>query len=214
VTTPTSERWRSRWPTQEAAQKYLRTITDLTRRGEMAAFLGLELPSYKVNTDFPPLPPMQVMRFTPVPETVPGNLTLFLRWGPSINHYWRHVLIRCKPGKPGTPPYRVQVMISAEGRQYRKAVLENIQKLREHQPHSAPPGARLAVTLTLFPPNRRAIDIDNRIKAVLDALTHAEVWADDSLIDELTVVRGEVVKGGQIRVTITPLTSTLFEASQ
>ena len=37
------------------------------------------------------------------------------------------------------------------------------------------------------------------------------VWADDSLIDELRVTRGPVTPGGQVHVTITPLTATLFE---
>ena len=75
---------------------------------------------------------------------------------------------------------------------------------------AAPPEARLLVALTLHAPTRRSIDIDNRIKAALDALTHAQVWADDSLIDRLTVVRGEVTPGGRVDVVITPLTNTLF----
>ena len=40
------------------------------------------------------------------------------------------------------------------------------------------------------------------LKATLDALTHAGVWLDDSQIDLLSVERAQVVKGGELRVTI------------
>jgi crossover junction endodeoxyribonuclease RusA len=45
-------------------------------------------------------------------------------------------------------------------------------------------------------------DIDNRVKAALDALTHAGVYDDDSQIDELFVARGDIVKGGRCQVMV------------
>lgn len=63
----------------------------------------------------------------------------------------------------------------------------------------------VAVTITLHAPDKRIRDIDNYIKATLDALTHAGVWKDDSQVARLTVIRGKVVKGGLMKVDISPL---------
>lgn len=144
--------------------------------------------------------------------TLDGGALLFaLPWGPSINHYWRHILKPCKPKNPGAPPYYVKLLMSEEGRMYRLNVRTSLDTYRAHAPFVTPPGARLAVHLTLCAPTRRSYDVDNHVKACLDALTHCGVWADDSLIDELRVTRGPVTSGGQVHVTITPLTTTLFE---
>lgn len=48
---------------------------------------------------------------------------------------------------------------------------------------------RLQVWITLHFANRRRTDIDGRIKAALDALTHAHAYGDDGQIDKLTVER-------------------------
>lgn len=61
---------------------------------------------------------------------------------------------------------------------------------------------RLALWLVVQAPDRRARDLDNTVKAVQDALTHAGVWLDDSQIDRLLVERGPVVKGGMVSVTM------------
>jgi crossover junction endodeoxyribonuclease RusA len=55
---------------------------------------------------------------------------------------------------------------------------------------------RLSVFLGLYSPTRRAYDIDNRVKAVLDALQHAGVYEDDEQIDRIEIVRRPVLKGG------------------
>jgi crossover junction endodeoxyribonuclease RusA len=54
----------------------------------------------------------------------------------------------------------------------------------------------------LFPPDRRKRDLDNYMKGLLDALTVAELWTDDSLVDQLHIFRGEIVSGGSVRVEI------------
>jgi len=51
-------------------------------------------------------------------------------------------------------------------------------------------------TVVLFVPDRRRRDLDNYMKSLQDALTHAGLWDDDSLINHLDVYRGEVIKGG------------------
>lgn len=110
-----------------------------------------------------------------------------LPWPPSINHYWR----RAKQGG---------MMISAEGKRYRADALAAVwsQGRKRH-------AGRLAVVIFVQPPNRIRRDIDNLLKAPLDALTHAGVWDDDEQIDDLRIVRGPRVKGGLMRVEIATL---------
>lgn len=120
-------------------------------------------------------------------------IAIALPYPPSLNTYWRHVLI----GR------RVRVLISAEGRAYRKAVADAVMLARaagKMQRHQAT--TRLSVRIEAQPPDRRARDLDNLPKAVLDAMTAAGVWLDDSQVDELTVVRLDPVRGGQIRVLV------------
>lgn len=62
--------------------------------------------------------------------------------------------------------------------------------------------ARLQMTVILHPRDKRKQDIDNRIKALWDALADAGVFDDDEQIDVLMVQRGEIVKGGACRVEI------------
>ena len=115
--------------------------------------------------------------------------TVTLPWPPSTNRIWRNVSVA---GKPRT-------LLSQEGRVYRKAAADACQvaKLAGKQISD-----RLALRLVVQAPDRRARDLDNTVKAVQDALTHAGVWLDDSQIDRLLVERGPVVKGGMVSVTV------------
>ena len=45
------------------------------------------------------------------------------------------------------------------------------------------------------------------MKSLLDAMEHAGVYENDSQIDELHIVRSEVIKGGGCKVILEPLTS-------
>jgi crossover junction endodeoxyribonuclease RusA len=62
--------------------------------------------------------------------------------------------------------------------------------------------ARLEMQVILYPRDRRKQDIDNRIKALWDALGDAGVFDDDEQIDILMVSRGEIKKGGGCLVII------------
>lgn len=53
-----------------------------------------------------------------------------------------------------------------------------------------------------FPTNRQQ-DLDNRMKCLLDSLTKANVWVDDSLIYDLHIIRGIIGKPGGCIVKIT-----------
>ena len=61
---------------------------------------------------------------------------------------------------------------------------------------------KLKITMILRPRDKRKIDIDNRIKAVLDSLQDAGVFDDDFQIDHIEMMRGEQIKGGAIQVII------------
>lgn len=109
-------------------------------------------------------------------------LAMPLPWPPSVNHYWRR------------DPRTGRVLVSAKGREYRGQV--------QSRRVASFGSDRLAVVIVAHPPDRRKRDLDNLPKAVLDALTHAGVWDDDSQIDDLRIMRGQVVKGGGLVVTI------------
>ena len=53
---------------------------------------------------------------------------------------------------------------------------------------------RYAVEIELIYDSNRRYDVDNRVKPILDALTVAGVWKDDSQVDMIAVFRGEIDK--------------------
>lgn len=116
-----------------------------------------------------------------------------LPWPPSVNRYWRSVTIN----------KAARVLISRDGHAYRGAVQVAVLNARMRGDcvlvRIAHP---IAVTIEAHAPDRRARDLDNLPKAILDSLTHAGVWTDDSIIDELHVLRRPVTPGGRIVVTI------------
>ena len=59
-------------------------------------------------------------------------------------------------------------------------------------------GEPLIAHIVACPPDRRRRDMDNYNKGLLDALTHAGIYPDDSDIDDLRVQRGPICKGGAI----------------
>jgi crossover junction endodeoxyribonuclease RusA len=106
-----------------------------------------------------------------------------LPWPPSVNRYWR--------------TFQGRMIISAEGRAYRKAVADQvlIQRGAKHYKD------KLRVTIEAFRPDNRRRDLDNLLKAVLDSLTHAGVWEDDNLIVDLRIYWADSI-GGMLKVNI------------
>ena len=131
-----------------------------------------------------------------------NQLTLNLPWPPSVNAYWR---------SPNKGPLAGRTLISEKGRHYRGAVQAECANewTRRWAARIAMPefdeAKRLSVALYAYPPDKRKRDLDNLPKAVLDALTHAGVWADDEQIDHLSIQRCELRKGGRIEVVVTEL---------
>lgn len=109
-------------------------------------------------------------------------ITLTLPWPPSANVYYRNVA-----GK---------TLISAEGRAYRKAVADQVLIQRGAKLLAG----RLHVSIDAHVPDKRRRDLDNLLKSVLDSMTHAGCWLDDSQIDALMITRGPI--GGMLKVRV------------
>lgn len=121
------------------------------------------------------------------------SVTFTLPWPPSVNHYWRSVIVRG----------RTRLLISKDGRKYRKSVAARLSL------NSVPRGfvtGKLAVEIAASPPDRRARDLDNLLKSTLDALKHSCVIRDDADIDDLRIKRCSVLAGGELSVQITEVT--------
>jgi len=104
---------------------------------------------------------------------------------PTVNSYYVHT-------KRG-------VFISKKGREFRLRVMH---AANEQMVYGMKNDLRLSVDVILYPPDKRQRDLDNYMKALLDAVTHAKIWEDDSQIDYLGIHRGKVVKGGMCRIRI------------
>lgn len=115
-------------------------------------------------------------------RSVTFEKTLELPYPPSINNYYG----RSRNGR---------VFIKKEGKQYRADVIDLLK-------NSEPLSDRLRVWVEVYVPDNRRRDVDNIKKALLDALTHAGVYEDDCLIDDLRTVRCGKEKGGRVVVHI------------
>jgi crossover junction endodeoxyribonuclease RusA len=106
----------------------------------------------------------------------------WLPYPPSMNHYWRN--------------FRGHTVISREGREFRQEVAEIATSLPKFG------SSRLKITMLLRPRDARRIDLDNRIKAVLDALEHSGIFENDYQVDHVQMIRGQKMKGGALHVLI------------
>ena len=109
-------------------------------------------------------------------------IKMTLPWAPTLNHMW---------GFAGKRKY-----LKKEAHQFRLAVQE------EAIAQNAKISGRLAIFIALYAPTNRKYDIDNRCKAILDALEHAGVYLNDEQIDFIWIVRRPVVKGGMCKVVL------------
>jgi crossover junction endodeoxyribonuclease RusA len=112
--------------------------------------------------------------------------SLVLPYPPSVNTYW---------GFKGS-----QRFLTSKAREFKAETLQRFQK-------SGLTGfgdARLHVAVYLHAPDRRIRDIDNIAKPLLDALTQCKVFEDDGQVDQLLIVRRNVIKGGACQVVIVP----------
>jgi crossover junction endodeoxyribonuclease RusA len=110
--------------------------------------------------------------------------SFYLPWPPSNNTYYRRV---------GN-----KTLISKKGRIYRDDVLMTCIKERVKNFGSDP----LAIRIQAFYPDRRKRDLDNLLKAPLDAMMKAGVFDDDSQIESLSIRKVGLEKPGQLFIEI------------
>lgn len=115
-------------------------------------------------------------------------------WPPTANLMWRHS--------------RGQNYLSARYKQWKKDA--GWQLKAQHARSIVGP---VSITILLCKPTKQAIDLDNRVKPLLDLLVNCGVIEDDndSVIHEIHVKKGEGFQGAKI--TVTPLSAAVEEAS-
>jgi len=113
------------------------------------------------------------------------DVVLYLPWPPTVNNYYK---------------------VSRHGQRY---LHKNVKSFRDQVCEAISEQCpNLTITdsifmeVYLFPPDRRKRDLDNYMKGLLDGLTQAGLWEDDSLLDQLHIYRGVVVKDGSVRIEI------------
>jgi Holliday junction resolvase RusA-like endonuclease len=79
-------------------------------------------------------------------------MEITLPWPPSLNHYYRHV--------------GPKVLISKEGRQYRRKVAKQLGNYENLTMYECP----IELSMELYPPDNRKRDVDNSLKSCLDAV--------------------------------------------
>jgi crossover junction endodeoxyribonuclease RusA len=116
------------------------------------------------------------------------SVILYLPFPPSVNDYYGSKSI----GK------KKIVYIKTKGKDYRldleQALASQVGYLQREDV--------LHIEIVVHMPDDRRRDLDNYMKALLDACTHAKLWMDDSQIEQLCIYRGAKARGGLIKMTI------------
>lgn len=108
-------------------------------------------------------------------------IELELPYPPSVNHYWRQA--------------RGRFYVAKAGVDYRNAVVAKCGQREGIQ------GA-VKISVRAFLPDRRRRDLDNILKSLLDAIVHAGLIEDDSLVMKLYAEKAGIEKCGRVEVTI------------
>jgi len=107
---------------------------------------------------------------------------------PSVNNYYGHT-------KTGI------MYLKKSGNAYRDVVAKSV---TEQHAKDIICGQRIWVEVVLHPPDQRIRDLGNYDKCLMDALTHAGVWDDDSQIDQQMLLRGVPIRGGMVKIKMGP----------
>ena len=109
------------------------------------------------------------------------RLEATLKFPPSVNQYYRVLGSR--------------VLISREGRKYRMMTVSRLGGTK-------PLDGDLALTVHLYPPDRRRRDADNCMKCLQDSLVHAGAMRDDSQVKILHIEMLDPIPGGKVYIVI------------
>ena len=109
---------------------------------------------------------------------------LDLPFPPSVNHYWRR--------------NESQGFLDKRAQAFRDEVVILCNRRKTLT-------GRLLVEIHATPPDRRRRDLDNLLKATLDALEAGKVYISDNQVDQLMVRRLQPKKPGGLKVIIEQL---------
>ena len=111
---------------------------------------------------------------------------------PTVNHYQPHMLRRGK----------IIRYLSPEGQAFKEAVHAAWLSYWNGWPPE-PITGRLRLLVSVAYPTAAAIDLDNRLKPLQDALTACGAYVDDSQIDDVRARRGPISReGGYVDVIL------------
>lgn len=115
------------------------------------------------------------------------TVAVTLPYPPSVNQYWRRT--------------RSHVYVSRHGRAYAAAVSSILGQAGV----AGFGGSELSLMITVHPPDRRRRDLDNVLKALLDAMERAGLYDDDSQISRMCIRREGMAPGGSVDVVISEI---------
>jgi crossover junction endodeoxyribonuclease RusA len=115
-----------------------------------------------------------------------------LPWPPTVNGYW------------GTRPSGGKYL-TAKGKAYRQNALQAIGDVDTC-------GDNVAVIAIFSPPDARTRDVDNYWKGLLDLMTAAGVWVDDSQVKLQVGWMADKVKGGRVDVYVEEISGDIAGA--
>jgi len=122
-----------------------------------------------------------------------SETTLILPWPDSVNIHWEPAIIRRRPA----------MRISAKGRAYRKSVVQAM--IFQGVPTFCEP---LEARLDYHPPTNADRDLDNFEKSLWDALEHARVIENDTLVKRVEKQFQAKHTPGIVVVRLRPYTGT------
>ena len=107
-----------------------------------------------------------------------------LPYPPSVNNYWH---------ASGKRRY-----ISPAGKKF----TEEVDVIVKQSGYKSFGDKSLGISVMIHPRSKRRFDLDNTLKAILDALMKANVYDDDSQFEYIEIARGEAKDGGAAVVHI------------
>lgn len=98
---------------------------------------------------------------------------LYSAFPPSVNNYY----VKTQRG----------LFLSQKGRKFRDQL---VQDAHEQLAGMDRIDCKVRIDVIAWVPDNRKRDLDNLVKPIQDAISHADIWGDDSQVDQLCVYRG------------------------